>query len=92
MPMDSRLTDLLAEACATVGGAPAHRMSSGAGHDAAVVAGVLPACMLFVRSPGGVSHHPDEAVIPQDVELALAAMVEFVRRVAGEYDAARTAR
>jgi allantoate deiminase len=29
--------------------------------------------MLFLRSPGGVSHHPDEAVHEEDVAAALAA-------------------
>jgi allantoate deiminase len=82
--MDTTLLEQLAGACASVG-APAHRMTSGAGHDAAVLAGVVPACMLFLRSPGGVSHHPDEAVIPGDVKLALRAMVEFVERVARQY-------
>ena len=91
VPMDGRLTNLLAVACESIG-APAHHMASGAGHDAAVVAAVLPSCMLFLRSPGGVSHHPDEAVIPEDVELGLAAMVEFVRQLAAEYHAAQTAR
>jgi allantoate deiminase len=91
VPMDGGMVESLARACASAGVA-AHRMSSGAGHDAAVVAGVMPACMLFLRSPGGVSHHPEESVIPEDVELAIRAMVEFVRRRAASYDAGRAAR
>ena len=44
-------------------GAPIHRMlTSGAGHDAMVLAPRMPVAMLFLRSPGGISHHPDEAV------------------------------
>ena len=27
--------------------------------------------MLFVRSPGGISHHPDEAVEIDDVAVAI---------------------
>jgi allantoate deiminase len=81
VPMDRRMAETLSESCAA-GGARAHRMTSGAGHDAAVMAGVMPSCMLFLRSPGGISHHPDEAVVREDVELALRAMVEFVERVA----------
>ena len=38
------------------------RLVSGAGHDAGVMAAVAPMAMLFLRSPGGVSHHPDERV------------------------------
>jgi len=58
---------------------------SGAGHDAAVVAGLAPMTMLFLRSPGGISHHPDESVIRDDVRLALEVMVEFLHRLAGEF-------
>ena len=38
--------------------------------------------MLFVRSPGGISHHPDEAVREQDVAVALDVLEEFVRALA----------
>jgi len=54
-------------------------MTSGAGHDAMIVARRVPAAMLFLRSPGGLSHHPDEAVLPGDVEAALATGLEFLR-------------
>ena len=43
-------------------GLPVHRMASGAGHDAMIMAARMPAAMLFLRSPGGISHHPDETV------------------------------
>ena len=49
-----------------------------AGHDAMIVAQRLPAAMLFLRSPGGISHHPDEAVLVEDVAAALEAGVEFL--------------
>jgi allantoate deiminase len=49
-----------------------YRLSSGAGHDAMILADHVPAAMLFLRSPGGVSHHPDESVIEEDVTAALA--------------------
>ena len=39
----------------------------------------LPAAMLFVRSPGGLSHHPEEAVLAEDVEVALATGMELLR-------------
>lgn len=53
-------------------GYPVHHMVSGAGHDAMIVARKVPASMLFLRTPGGISHHPDETVLPQDVDAALA--------------------
>ena len=57
-------------------------LASGAGHDAAVMAGVTDAAMLFVRCAGGISHHPDEAVTESDVAAAIEASREFVRLVA----------
>ena len=53
-------------------------MTSGAGHDAMILAPIVPSTMLFLRSPGGLSHHPDETVLPQDVEAALATAMEFL--------------
>lgn len=58
---------------------PLHRMASGAGHDAMVMASVMPAAMLFVRTPGGVSHHPDESVLVDDVAAALSVGRRCVR-------------
>ena len=83
VPTDPRLTRLLAETVARAG-YPVHRMASGAGHDAAVMATLTPATMLFIRSPGGISHHPAEAVLPQDVTAALEVMVAFLHRLAGD--------
>ena len=53
-------------------GLPVHHTASGAGHDAMIMAARMPAAMLFLRSPGGVSHHPDETVLEEDVAAALA--------------------
>jgi allantoate deiminase len=84
VPADSRLTELLAAAVAATGVTP-QRLVSGAGHDAAIMAGLTPMTMLFVRSPGGVSHHPDETVLPGDVRIALEVMVRFLVRLAGDW-------
>ncbi len=83
VPMDERLTAYLLEAIEAVG-LPAHRMPSGAGHDAMVMAARVPTAMLFLRSPGGISHHPDEAVLTEDVEAALAVGRKFFERLAAE--------
>jgi allantoate deiminase len=56
-------------------------MISGAGHDAMILAPCLPTAMLFMRSPGGISHHPDETVIAADVAAALEAGVNFVEQL-----------
>jgi len=77
VPMDAALTAQLADA-AERAGFPAQKMFSGAGHDAMIVAPHIPTTMLFLRSPAGLSHHPDEDVREQDVEAAIATVLEFV--------------
>ncbi len=77
VPMDSRLLAMTESACASVGVQP-YRMVSGAGHDAMVVAEHMPAAMIFLRSPGGISHHPDESVRVEDVEIALRVGAAFL--------------
>jgi allantoate deiminase len=47
-------------------------LTSGAGHDAMVIAPHIPSSMIFLRSPGGISHSPLESVLEEDVEAALA--------------------
>ena len=83
VPMDERLTAFLAEAIEASGFA-VKRMTSGAGHDAMVMAARVPTAMLFLRSPGGISHHPDEAVREEDVEAALHVGRKFLERLAAE--------
>ena len=68
--MDTPLRERLERAVARCG-YPVHVMTSGAGHDAMVLAAELPVAMLFLRTPGGISHHPDETVREEDVEAAL---------------------
>jgi allantoate deiminase len=82
--MDADLTARLWRA-ATAEGLPAHSMTSGAGHDAMILAPHFPAAMLFVRSPGGISHHPDEAVNVEDVEAALACGSRFLADLECDY-------
>jgi allantoate deiminase len=77
VPLDPQLTTLLGEAATQAGYTP-RRMISGAGHDAMILAPVIPSAMLFLRSPAGLSHHPDENVLPQDVEAAIATAMEFL--------------
>ncbi|HLY63333.1 MAG TPA: allantoate amidohydrolase [Terriglobia bacterium] len=56
----------------------AHRMVSGAGHDAMILAQEIPTAMIFLRTPGGISHTPEENVNPQDVEMAIEAGWHFL--------------
>ena len=75
--MDPQLTNTLCRAVEKSGHTP-HRVFSGAGHDAMVLARRMPAAMLFLRSPEGLSHHPDESVLVEDVAAALAAGLGFL--------------
>lgn len=76
-PCDGGMIDRLAAAVAN-SGTPVHRLVSGAGHDAVVMATRCPVAMLFIRSPGGISHHPDERVERADVRAALDVMIRFL--------------
>ena len=72
-------------------GCQPHCLVSGAGHDAMILAEKVPSAMIFVRSPGGISHDPAESVTGEDVEKAidcglhlleqLAASPEFYQRI-----------
>ena len=84
VPMDEHLTACLASAVEAAG-FPVRTMPSGAGHDAMIMATRLPTAMLFLRSPGGISHHPSEAVLEQDVEAALHVARQFLMRFASEF-------
>jgi allantoate deiminase len=75
--VDPILSEWLAEALASTGHGP-HRLVSGAGHDAGVMAAVAPMAMLFLRSPEGVSHHPDERVRPEDVAVGLEVLIRYL--------------
>jgi allantoate deiminase len=75
--MDRVMTSVLGTAVKAAGH-HLQRLSSGAGHDAMILARKVPSAMLFLRSPGGVSHHPDEAVEEHDVAAALAVGKKFL--------------
>lgn len=82
---DPCLVEMLSRAVSSAG-FPVHQMHSGAGHDAMILAARVPVAMLFLRSPDGLSHHPDESVNAADVDAALAVgralLVELERRYA----------
>jgi beta-ureidopropionase / N-carbamoyl-L-amino-acid hydrolase len=53
-----------------------------AGHDAGVLAEKLPAGMVFVRNPSGVSHSPAEEVALEDAAVAATALLLAVEELA----------
>lgn len=54
-------------------------LPSGAGHDAMSFEALCPMGMLFLRCKGGISHNPAESITEADADIALAAMLAFVR-------------
>lgn len=70
VPMNSFLTGQVERAVQATGCEP-YRMASGAGHDAMIMAAKIPAAMIFLRTPGGISHHPAESVLAGDVAKAI---------------------
>lgn len=77
VPMNPQLAERLERAVAAAG-YPVHKMVSGPGHDAMILAGVTGAAMLFVRSPGGISHSPQESVLATDVAAAIDTGIRFL--------------
>ena len=68
--MDSYLLTEIDQAIRMTGSHP-HRVVSGAGHDAMILAEKVPAGMIFLRTPGGISHDPAESVDVADVAKAI---------------------
>jgi len=76
------LADRAAEVATTLG-VRHRRMTSGAAHDAMVVARTgVPTLMLFVPSQGGISHSPDEHTSEADLFTGLSVALDLVRRIA----------
>jgi allantoate deiminase len=68
--MDSFLSAQIEDAIRKTGCEP-HHMISGAGHDAMILAEKIPAAMIFLRTPAGISHDPAESVAVDDVAKAI---------------------
>lgn len=70
VPMNPFLVSQIAEAMRKARCEP-YRMVSGAGHDAMIMAARIPSAMIFLRTPGGISHDPAESVAVGDVAKAI---------------------
>ncbi|SEK98472.1 N-carbamoyl-L-amino-acid hydrolase [Roseateles sp. YR242] len=67
------------EAAVLALGLPAHRMPSGAGHDAMKLHELMPQAMLFQRGLNlGISHNPLESVTTDDTELCVQAFLTLL--------------
>jgi N-carbamoyl-L-amino-acid hydrolase len=66
------------ESAAEARGYPCRRMTSGAGHDAQMMARVCPAAMIFVPSRDGVSHNPREHTDEADLMAGASVLLNVV--------------
>jgi N-carbamoyl-L-amino-acid hydrolase len=79
--MDTRFQDAIDAASLEFAGGKSVRMPSAAGHDAQVLATIMPAGMLFVPSIGGISHHWSENTDDADIVTGARVFVETCRRL-----------
>ena len=79
--MDAAFQQAIEQASTAMAGGKSLRMPSGAGHDAQVLATVMPAGMLFVPSIGGISHHWTENTADADIVTGAEVFVETCRRL-----------
>ena len=79
--MDPFLVGEIEQAIVKTGCKP-HRIVSGAGHDAMILAETIPSAMIFLRTPGGISHDPAESVLQDDVEKAIACGLHLLDQLA----------
>ena len=80
IPFDPELVAAAREAVRDVTGAD-RELTSGALHDAAEVARVLPAAMMFVPSIGGISHAKEEDTSEADLKLGIEAFGLLANRM-----------
>jgi len=76
-----RLVSLIEEECRSLGHASL-RVTSGAGHDAQILAGACDSGMIFIPSPDGVSHTPGERVDWGDLEKGANVLLRTLLRLA----------
>jgi N-carbamoyl-L-amino-acid hydrolase len=69
------------EAAAAGLGVRSRRMTSGAGHDAQMMARICPAAMIFVPSVGGISHNPQEHTPAADLDAGANVLLDVVRKL-----------
>ncbi|MCE0486042.1 allantoate amidohydrolase [Ornithinimicrobium sediminis] len=78
-PFDPALSDRLRSVLASDAALSVPVLGTGAGHDAGILATAgIPAAMLFVRNPTGVSHSPAEHAERADCHAGVAALTRCV--------------
>ena len=82
--MDAAFQHAIEAASTAFAGGRSIRMPSGAGHDAQILATIMPAGMLFVPSIGGISHHWSENTDDADIVTGAQVFVDACRRLLSE--------
>ncbi len=77
-PMDAAICERLRRAATKLGVTNFPDVASGALHDSAILAPLLPTAMLFVASEDGISHNPAEFSRIEDIALATQILAETV--------------
>jgi hydantoinase/carbamoylase family amidase len=80
VPLNRSVRDEIAAAAADLG-MPIVTMSSWAGHDAKVLAALVPTGMIFVPSAGGVSHSPRERTAWEDAARGAQVLCRAMERL-----------
>lgn len=65
-------------------GLACRRMTSGAGHDAQMLARIAPAAMIFVPSRDGISHNPREFTPDADLIVGASILLDVTRALADD--------
>jgi N-carbamoyl-L-amino-acid hydrolase len=79
--MDANFQQAIEDASASLAGGKSLRMPSAAGHDAQVLASIMPAGMMFVPSIGGISHHWRENTADADIVTGAQVFVDACRKL-----------
>lgn len=74
----------LIEEGARANGLSCRRMTSGAGHDAQMIARIAPSAMIFVPSRGGISHNPTEFTEAGELVAGANILLGVAARLAAE--------
>ncbi|NTE68228.1 Zn-dependent hydrolase [Agrobacterium tumefaciens] len=77
---DAKIVELI-EKAARGRGYTNRRMTSGAGHDAQMIAKIAPAAMIFVPSIDGISHNPKEKTSDHDLIAGANMLLDVVREL-----------
>ena len=81
-PVHAMGAEGFAKAAADVG-VDTGRLVVGAGHDALILAEHVPMTMLLIRSPDGISHHPDENITHADAVAGAQVLLRTVEKIGG---------